>query len=132
MCEWCGKVDTSETAPLSSEESEDMLCEDESEHEPGHMCGAPAKYRSKDLFVEMHICEKHMEARKAELSEGLGDLLRSTALAEGIIAKPIQAKECCEDFEFEGASECGLPAQYAYIMAQENYTCERHKPRKAR
>jgi|CXWL01.1.fsa_nt_gi hypothetical protein len=127
MCEWCGKVDASETTALGPEEAEEMLCEDESQYEPGHMCGAPAAYRSKDRFVEMHLCEKHMETRKAELSEGLGDLLKSAALAEGIMAKPIQAKENCDEFEFVGAEECGQPASYAYIVTQESYACEQHK-----
>lgn len=106
-----------------------MLCEDESEFEPEHTCGAPAAYRSKDRFVEMHLCEKHMEARKAELSEGLGDFLQLAALAEGIMAKPIQAAEACEEFELAGGEECGQPARHAYIVTQESYLCERHKPK---
>lgn len=121
-------MDASETKALSPEEGEEMLCEDESEFEPEHMCGAPAKYRSTNRFVEMHLCEKHMETRKAELSEGLGDLLQSAALAEAIMAKPIQAKENCEDFEFDGVEECDQPARYAYIVTQESCVCERHKP----
>lgn len=130
MCEWCGKVDESQATELGPEEADELICEGESEYEPGHMCGAPARYRSKDRFVEMHICERHMQAVKADMDEGLGDLLQSAALAESVVVRPIRSQERCEDLDFARGTECGEPAGYAYIVTQETYCCAKHKDAK--
>jgi len=127
MCEWCGKVDKIETTKLAPKEAAELLCEDESEYESGEMCGAQATYRTKARSVDMHICERHLKKLKEDMDEGLGELLQSATLAQRIVAKPIQNKERCEEFDWDRETECGKPADYAYIVTQETYSCDQHK-----
>ena len=126
MCEFCDIESETELIALTEEESQEFVCESESDTEKEQMCGERAEYISKFRYVDEHLCEQHMLKKKEAIESGSEDFANTIGLMDGIVIKPIKSAEVCDALDLKQKA-CTQPARYAYIVAASAFLCEKHK-----